>query len=212
MKRVLLILVLACASFAAKAQQTFSAGLLAGLNTCQIHGDSYWGWNQVGALGGMFLSIRPQQKAYFQMELQYSRKGSRKIARPDKGDLDFFELRMHYIEVPLLVRYQTKKIYYQLGASGGVLFRVREWDDFGEVEPRDFRPYEVAWILGAGYKFNERLAIDVRSSNSFFPVKKADVPIVYPRFYQNIFNKGMYHNLLSFSLTWRFMSSASDSQ
>lgn len=192
-----------CASL--RAQKTFSAGLLAGLNTSQIHGDSYWGWNQAGMLGGVFVSILPEEKTYFQLELQYSRKGSRKIARPNKGDFDFFELRMHYIEVPLLFRYNTKKIYYQIGASGGVLFKVREWDDFGEVTPRDFRPYEVAWIIGAGYKFNDALSLDIRSSNSFFPVKKFDTPILYPRFYQNMFNKGMYHNLLSFSLTWRFI-------
>jgi hypothetical protein len=209
MKRFLFLLCFVCCAAVVHAQQTFSAGVLAGLNTSQIHGDSYWGWNQAGLLGGVFVSIRPEEKSYFQMELQYSRKGSRKIARPDKGDLDKFELRMHYIEVPLLFRYNTKRIYYQIGASGGVLFNVREWDDFGEVEPRDFRPYEVAWIIGAGYKFNEKLAIDVRSSNSFFPVKKFDTPIIYPRFYQNMFNKGMYNNLLSFSLTYRFMNSGS---
>ncbi|MCU0432040.1 MAG: PorT family protein [Bacteroidia bacterium] len=212
MKRILCLLVFFCGGLALHAQQTFSAGLLAGITTSQIHGDTYWGWNQAGPLAGMFVSIRPQQKAYFQMELQYTRKGSRKIAQPDKGDLDFFELRMHYIEVPLLLRYNTKKIYYQIGASGGVLFRVREWDDFGEVQPRDFRPYEIAWILGAGYKFNDKFAFDVRTSNSFFPVKKFDIPITYPRFYQNFFNKGMYHNLLSFSVTWRFMSKSADAQ
>jgi hypothetical protein len=185
-------------------QQTFQAGILAGLNTSQIHGDNYWGWNQVGAVVGFFVSTNSENKVWYQMELQYSRKGSRKIANPEKNDYDVFELRLNYIEVPLLVRFNYRKLCFQGGLSGGVLFRVREWDDFGEIKARDFRPWEVSFILGGGYKFSQRFYIDVRTTNSLAPVKKFDSPFNYPRFYLNLFNKGMYNNLISFTLGYRF--------
>src|SRR5688500_12498347 len=86
------------------AQKTFHAGLLAGINGCQIHGDSYSGFDQAGIVGGAFVSTDPDEKVYFQMEMQYSRKGSRRNTQPERGDYDFFELRMDYVEVPLLCR------------------------------------------------------------------------------------------------------------
>jgi hypothetical protein len=210
MKRYyLLLLLLVLVAIPAAAQRTFRAGLLAGANTSQIHGDNYWGWNQLGALGGLFVSTTTDAKFYYQMELQYSRKGSRKIANPNKGDFDFFELRLNYIEVPLLARYNYRKLTFEAGVSVGTLFKAREWDDNGEITPRDFRRLEVCYLFGALYNFNESFYLNVRTSNSFFPVKKFDVPFTYPRFYQNLFNKGMYNNLLSFSIGWRFGSGGS---
>jgi hypothetical protein len=208
-RTVLLTLLTVLSCNALFAQQTFQAGILGGLNTSQIHGDTYWGWNQVGGVGGLFVCTNPTQKVWYQMELQYSRKGSRKNINPAKNDYESFQLRMSYIEVPLLVKVNYRKLYFEGGLSAGVLFNVREWNSFGEIQPRDFRRWEASFILGGGYNFNSKFYFDVRTINSLAPVKKFDLPIYYPRFYLNLFNKGMYNNLLSFTFGYRFSGKSS---
>lgn len=185
-------------------QKTFRAGVLAGFNGCQVHGDSYSGFNKLGIAGGAFVCTDPTQKWYAQMELQYSGKGSRKIANPDKGDYDAFELRMNYLEAPFLIRYNYRKLYFEIGETIGILTKVREWDDFGEVQPRDFRRWESAMIIGIGVSLNEHWVIDFRYTNSLFPVKKFALPLYYPNYLSNLFNKGMYNNVLGLTASYRF--------
>jgi hypothetical protein len=110
---------------------------------------------------------------------------------------------LNYVELPLLVRYQYKDIYFQAGWSFGVLATVREWDDFGEVPPRDFQRFEHASILGIGYQINEFFAVDMRMVNSMLPIKKFAVPLYYQNRLQNLFNRGMYNNILGLTVTYR---------
>lgn len=191
------------------AQNTFHAGVLAGVNGCQIHGDSYSGFNQAGLVGGIYVSTNPDEKVYFQMELQYSRKGSKKISHPDKGDYDYFELRMSYIEVPFLCRVNYRRLYFEFGETIGALAHVREWDDLGEVQPSGFRRWETALVLGIGYNISERWYVDFRYTNSIVPVKKYAVPLYYQNRLSNLFNKGMYNNVLGLTVCYRFPHKAS---
>jgi hypothetical protein len=186
------------------AQQTFHAGLLAGVNGCQVHGDTYSGFDQAGIVGGAYVSTNPKNKVYFQMELQYSRKGSRRNANPEKGDYDFFELRMDYIEVPILCRINYRKLYFEFGQTIGALARVREWDDFGEIQPTGYRRWETALVTGIGYNISDRWYVDFRYTNSVAPVKKFVVPIYYQNRLSNLFNKGMYNNVLGLTVCYRF--------
>jgi hypothetical protein len=185
------------------AQRTFRAGVQAGINGCQIHGDSYSGFNAAGPVAGVSIAVNPDKKLHWLLEFQYAMKGSRKIAYPEKGDYDAFQLRLNYVELPLLVRYQYKDIYFQAGWSFGVLAKVREWDDFGEVPPRDFQRFEHASILGIGYQINEFFAVDMRMVNSMLPIKKFAVPLYYQNRLQNLFNRGMYNNILGLTVTYR---------
>jgi hypothetical protein len=193
---------------AAFAQQAFYAGLLAGINGCQIHGDNTSGFNQVGAVAGAFVCTDPSQKAYGQMELQYSGKGSRKLANPDIGDYITFEIRMHYVEAAFLGRANYKRFYFELGETIGILGRVREWDVNGEITPTGYRRWETALIIGAGISLNDHLGIDFRYTNSLVPVKKFGSSASYPNFILNFFNKGYYNNVLGLSVFYRFGNSS----
>jgi hypothetical protein len=185
----------------ASAQQTFRAGLIAGFSGCQIHGDSYSGYRQLGYVACAFVQTNPDAQVQFVMEMQYSKKGSRKLARPNIGDYTYFELRMNYIEVPLLLRYGAKHIFIEGGASLGYLFKVREWDSYSEITPRDFKKMELSAVLGIGYRLNEKFSLDFRSVNSLLPVKKFG-PILYPVWYQDLFNMGMYNNVVTLSVVY----------
>jgi hypothetical protein len=138
------------------------------------------------------------------MELQYSHKGSHKFANPDVGDYSTFEIRMNYVEAPFLVRCNFKKLYFEVGETIGILGKVRQWDTNGELTPTGYRRWETAFIFGGGYVFNSRWSIDVRYTNSVFPVKKFQYPVYDPRFFYRYFNKGLYNDVLGFSLCYRF--------
>lgn len=200
MRKILLLLSIV-AFCSLSAQQTFRAGLIAGLNGCQIHGDSYSGYRQLGYVAGAFVQTNPDAQVQFVMEMQYSKKGSRKLTNPNIGDYTYFELRMNYIEVPLLVRYGSKHIFIEGGASLGYLFKVREWDSYSEITPRDFKKMELSAVLGIGYRLNEKFSLDFRSVNSLLPVKKFG-PILYPVWYQDLFNMGMYNNVITLSVVY----------
>ena len=202
MRKLLLLLFLLPVAVAA--QQTFRAGITVGLNGCQIHGDSDWGYHKVGLNAGAFVCTDPSQKWYGQMEIDYSQKGSRKFANPNNGDFTTFTIQMNYVEVPFLVRYNAGKIFLELGETAGFMFKAREWDTNGEIAPRDFRKLETANIFGIGYNRNDNLQFSLRTTNSLLPVLKFQTPVYYQRYIANLFNKGMYNNLLTLSLNYRF--------
>lgn len=200
MRKILLLLSIV-AFHSMLAQQTFRAGLIGGISGCQIHGDSYSGYRQLGYVAGAFVQTNPDAQVQFVMEMQYSKKGSRKLTNPNIGDYTYFELRMNYIEVPLLLRYGAKRIFIEGGASFGYLFKVREWDSYSEITPRDFKKTELSAVLGIGYRLNEKFSLDFRSVNSLLPVKKFG-PILYPVWYQDLFNMGMYNNVITLSVVY----------
>jgi hypothetical protein len=192
------------------AQKTFRVGLIAGLNGSQVQGDNASGFNSAGPVAGAFVCTDPTQKWYGQMELQYSHKGSRKIPNPDVGDYNSFEIRMHYVEAPFLVRYNAKKLYFEIGETIGILGKVREWDSNGEIPATDYRRWETAFIFGMGVNLSDHWLIDFRYTNSVVPVKKFPFPVYDPRFFFRFFNKGLYNNVLGFTACYRFGNKSSN--
>jgi hypothetical protein len=201
MRKILLILLLLPCF--ASAQKAFRAGLILGNSGCQIHGDNDWGYRKNGLVGGIFVCTDPTKDWYGQMEMQYSAKGSRKYADPEKGDFNSFQFRLNYFEVPFLARYNAGKFYFEIGQTFGVLINARQWDAYGEITPQNFRKWETANVLGLGYSFNENWIVDFRTVNSILPVLKFTTPFEYNRFIPNLFNLGMYNNIITLSIEYR---------
>jgi Outer membrane protein beta-barrel domain len=185
------------------AQKAFRAGVTIGNSGCQIHGDNDWGYRKNGFVAGIFVCTDPSKKWYGQMEIQYSAKGSRKYANPDKGDYNSFRFRLNYVEVPFLIRLNSGKFHFEIGETFGVLVNARQWDTFGEITPLAFRQWETASVFGLGYSFNSNWIVDFRTVNSVLPVLKFPLPVNYNRFIPNLFNRGMYNNILTLSLSYR---------
>lgn len=192
------------------AQSTFGAGLIAGVNGCQIHGDNYSGFNQLGIVAGAFVHNNPGEKWQGQFGIQYSRKGSRHTVPRDMGGYRDFEIRLNYIDLPMLVRYNTKKVFFELGVSFGVMFKARTWDALGETTPQAFKRWEFAMVNGIGYNLNDFMFIELTTHNSLLPIKNFDIPQYYPRFLPNLFNRGMYNNLLGVMFGFRFAGGSND--
>lgn len=202
--RTLAILFLLTLSTTTFAQRAFSAGVVAGINGCQIHGDSYSGYDQIGFVAGGFVHNNPGKTWQGQFGIQYSRKGSRHLLPRDLGGYVDFEIRLNYIEIPLLVRYNTKKVFFELGTSFGVMFKVRTWDAAGETTPQEFKKWEFAMIAGVGYNLNNFMFIEITTQNSLLPIKNFSVPVYnYTNFVARMFNRGMYNNILGLTFGFR---------
>src|SRR5258706_10632378 len=80
--------------------QNFNAGLRFGIDGSQVNGDNLSGFNKAGIIAGAYVSRKFSDLISLQMEMVYIQKGSRK---PTDMNNSYYRLRVHYIEVPVLV-------------------------------------------------------------------------------------------------------------
>lgn len=203
MRRLSLLggLVLICASAVG---QKFDGGIYAGINTSQITGDDLAGYDKLSAAFGGFARRSFNERWAMTMELGYLGKGSRKNISPRDSVPTFYLLRLHYIEVPLMVQYTWKEqLTLEAGPSVGVLFKWYEEDTFGELSGpyssrQQFKPLDFSFALGVMWWFNERWAISVRNANTMFPVRDHDLKSSYR------LNQGQYSSSIMGRLVMLF--------
>ena len=184
--------------------QQFRAGASFGVNASQIGGDGYSGFNKAGLNVGLFSNTKLNEKFDFQFEINFSEKGSRKSARPDKDDNDFFLLRMPYIEIPFMVQYHKKRFSYEAGLSYSRLLSSYLEDENGkfEIEPQlnQFNNNDFAFLLGINVNITDNLIMNWRFNTSFVPFRKYDSGSnALP------FDGGMYHHYIAFTLRYQFL-------
>ena len=184
--------------------QQFRAGASFGVNASQIGGDGYSGFNKAGINAGLYSNTKLTKDLDFQFEINYSEKGSRKNARPDKDDNDFFLLRMPYIEIPLMVQYHKNKFTYEAGLYYSRLLSSYLQDENGtfEIEPQlnQFSDNDFAFLLGVNFNLTDNIMMNWRFNTSFLPFRKYDsgsneLP----------FDSGMYHHYVAFTLRYQFL-------
>lgn len=201
MKKILFFCLIAFVLYLPLKAQTFQAGLRAGINGSQVHGDTYSGFHKAGFCGGGFSRFHLQNRLYGQFEILYSQKGSRKIPDPENGDYVDFIIRLNYVEVPLLLSLENKGFIYEGGASLALLINATERVNFVPVG----MPYEktdVGLVLGIGRKLGEHFNAQFRWTNSILPVRKFNV--YYQNWFFNLFNKGYYNNVIYLNISYTF--------
>jgi len=184
------------------AQTKFKAGLLAGLVTSQVRGDTYSGFNKASYILGGFASRALSDKWEAKFEIDLLQKGSKKNQDPENGNYDYYLLRLNYIEVPVMLRYKYKNWKIEGGMAFAALFKTKEYTEYGEITGYlPFRKSDISELTGLGYVFNDKLEFDIRFENSVVPVRKfRDANKYYGGWFSNIFNQGNYNNVLSFAL------------
>ena len=199
------VVVLLLITFSSSAQ-VFKAGATLGLNASQIEGDGIGGYNKPGVIIGGFVNTHLSEKWSSQFEISYIGKGSRKNARPDKGDFNSLKVNLNYIEVPVSLRYHHQKFLFEVGLYYGILLNSSVENEFGAVSLGNF-PFEKSdfgGLLGIQYQLNDQIAVNIRSKNSILPVRD------FNNFDQNIglfnrlFNRGWYNIELNFSVRYQF--------
>jgi len=204
MKKLLFIILLV---FTANSYcQTFKVGILAGIAGSQVEGDGYGGYNKFGLIGGGFTNTEFSEKWSGQFEIYYIQKGSFDAAHPDKGDHDSFKLNIHYIEIPIVLRYKVKNFKFEIGIYYSQYLGHYIADETGEVSINQypFKSYDLGTLFGINYDLNEHFIFNLRSTNSILPVRD------FLNFDQNIglfnqlFNQGWYNLSINFSIRYQF--------
>lgn len=193
------LLVLALTGLGVKSfAQSFNAGLIAGATFCQVDGDSYAGYHQLGFTAGAYANLPLTEEFSAQLELKYSLLGAHSST---KEVIDFgynpYNLRLHYAEMPLMLRYNLGQfrisgrpmdfLTLELGAS--LDFRLRATEDVDadyQVTTYRWNFFSATGNAGLHVAFNEHWGIGARWMYSLVPCRyKAD---------STSFFFGHYHN------------------
>jgi opacity protein-like surface antigen len=195
------ILVFLCLLTGSVIGQKFNGGLLAGFSASQVDGDTYSGYNKIGAMGGVFVSAPIFPKVDAILEIKYMGKGAHK--KSTENDPTLYTSKLRYIELPLILRFINKtKIDWEVGSGVGYLFSHAEEDEYGEIPPSNspkFKKLEINTMLGMGYNITQHWAARLRFSYSLFPIIKTYTD---SRYY--FYNRGAYNNLFSFGMFYTF--------
>jgi hypothetical protein len=175
--------------------QDFEAGIVAGVNAAQINGDMMGGFNKTSINIGLLVKRKISEKVGMQMEMLYSRKGSRRIFNDEFiQDGPWDKARANYIEVPLLVNYHYKKwLIFQAGLSAGYLINSRINYGVGFIDVDFLKNKEFAYMGGAEIKVSKKLSINSRFSQSLISLTPGNPNPVFSRF------SGYINMLVTFS-------------
>lgn len=113
--RLAMCLLLCCLWGITSAQ--IGGGIMAGINSCQVDGDLYGGYDKVGFHAGGLGFLKLSDAAYVQVEILGSLRGSRRI----QDDVLLWNLNVWSIENPWLLRIRLKEFSTgSLFAHGGI--------------------------------------------------------------------------------------------
>ena len=187
----------------------FYGGVRVGFTASQISGDDLSGFHQLGASAGLFANhaIIPSGKLKLQLELDFTMKGSHSYTPPKQYEVDFYSLRLGYVEMPLLLEWAVGKwtmwgkpfqFELEIGPAFGVVIFQREREATGVIIGRPaFRRFEFSGIAGLSFKIADHHSANLRYSNSIVPVR---IPTwVYDRVVKKQFN-----SVLTISYCYQF--------
>lgn len=213
MKRVLFVLfvgaLLAFGSTKSFAQ-SFNAGLIVGPTFCQVDGDSYYGFHQLGFTAGAYVNLPLVDQLSAQMELKYSLLGAHSSDKEvrEYGYLPY-SLRLHYAEIPLMLQYNLSNFrvggrpldFITLEAGASVDVRLRATEDVDA----DYQVTTSRWNLlsatanaGVHFAFNDHFGLGARFMYSVAPCRFTGNPGWF-------FNQ-YYNKVIQFTLTYNINS------
>jgi hypothetical protein len=165
--------------------QKFHGGLFAGVAASQISGDQLTGYNKAGIFAGGFTNYHFTEKLALQLEIYYIQKGSRKNPHPKSNDYTVYKLNLQYVEMPLLFKWEfSKRFFLEVGPSiGAVMNNTGKEKDEGGVIPNTQRPvfnrFDFCGVLGMGVNISRNFKVNIRTIDSFIPVRKPVVGTSY---------------------------------
>ena len=208
MKRIITIVIvgvlMALGSFQATAQ-SFNAGVIAGATFCQVDGDNYAGFHQLGFTAGVYANLPLDDYWSAQMELKYSLLGAHSSDKEvrEYGYLPY-SLRMHYAEVPLMIRYNFGALrlhFLTLEAGASLDFRMRVTEDVNgdfQVTTNRWNFFSATANAGLHFSIGSHFGLGARFMYSVVPC----------RFTGNSgwFYNQYYNKVIQFTLTYNINS------
>lgn len=178
------------------------------MNGCQIHGDSYSGYDKIGFFGGVAVNAFLKKKLSAELGFYFSQKGSRHNPNPKAGDYSYYRVNLNYIDLPLLLRYELNSNYFvTAGPSLAYLVSYKEVINYADMTGYwRFNAIEASVNVGLGRKIKDQFYVEVRCTNSIIPVRdygRVANLVFYPNPVARFFNKGLYNNLLTLLVCYK---------
>jgi|GEM_PF-1411516 len=169
------------------AQELVTAGPKAGLNLSSLAGkDADNATVAPRFVGGLFLLVKPSRRFGLQAEVNYNQKG----AKVRNGILTTSQLRLDYLEVPVLARFVfagraagRALPYLSTGPSFNLLLNARNTFLRDPVVTQQYQRVDFGWSAGGGLEIdlkNKWWIIDLRYTHGLLKVAdRANPPAVY---------------------------------
>ncbi|MEO7263268.1 MAG: porin family protein [Ferruginibacter sp.] len=171
MKRIVMAtMAIAFCTFQVNAQTT-SIGFKAGVNIATL------GTEQspkpsalIGLHAGLLAHIHVADKFAVQPEVVYSMQGAK-----DKSDNS--ELRLGYLNVPVLVQYMfSNGLRLETGPQAGILLSAKEKDNNVSVDVKNgVNGFDFSWAAGVGYLSKMGLGADARFNFGLSNINKNNI-------------------------------------
>lgn len=160
-------------------EKSFRVGLKTGLNisTASIKRDVENSTSpRYAYYGGLFANIRLASKFYLQPEIYYSVQGFREEYK--KFDVqNEKEVNTSYINIPIVFQYfALKDLYVETGGQIGFLMTAKGNSDYYNSfydfslrennvdlkKKKEVNTHMISYVVGAGYKFDRNLSVNLR--------------------------------------------------
>ena len=190
--------------------QSFNAGLIAGPTFCQVDGDHYAGYHQLGFTAGAYANLPVADHFSAQMELKYSLLGAHSsVKEVTEYYYNPYSLRLHYAEIPLMLRYDLGIFrvngrpldYLTLEAGASFDFRLRATEDVNadyQVTTNRWNFFSMTGNAGIHVAFNEHLGMGMRYMYSIVPIRFTGNPgWFYNQYYNKVIQLTLTYNINS---------------
>lgn len=172
--------------------RVFYAGLIGGVNFCQVDGDYFAGYHKIGANVGAIAYAQIKKHLALSMEILYSQKGSKAtIARKfadtvnHPGYILGYGINVNYAEIPIMINYFDKrKSHFGVGISYSRLASSTETltTDPAMAAPDPskypFRKNNLDALAGFHLHLVKGLFLNVRFQYSLTPMRSAIPPVI----------------------------------
>ncbi len=183
----------------------FSGGIVGS----QVDGDTYAGYSKLGYFAGIGINRKLSKVFEAEFALTFLQKGARKNYQTDSasianGNLTFYLFRLDYVEIPLGFKVNYKRFKAEFGASVAYLIHWTEQNQNGYYNNYLPNNYDISGYLGLGYQLTDNVLLNLRNEYSAIPFRKFYGTGVFRGYFPyNLFNQGLYNNLLILSLNYK---------
>lgn len=180
--------------------QNFNAGLIVGPTFCQVDGDHYAGFHQLGFTAGAYANWPLTDHLSTQLEVKYSLLGAHSS---DKEVNEYYytpySLRLHYAEIPLMLQGNFGVFTVEAGVSADVRLKATEdVDGDYQVTTSRWNMFSATANAGVHVAFNDHLGLGARYMYSIVPIRFTGNPgWFYNQYYNKVVQITLTYNINS---------------
>jgi hypothetical protein len=190
--------------------QQFLGAVMGGMNISQVDGDEVYGYRRVGGHLGAAV-ILPINNFDITLETVFNQKGAyQKQTYTDSVRMlnGKYDLRLNYLEVPILAHYTDKKIITAgAGFSWGRLVSFKEIEHNGWQNPYSdtvaFSKNDFNILIDVQLRIYKKLKFNVRFAYSIVPLRERTFTNPYVQDSEP-WTRKQYNNMFTFRLVYVF--------